>query len=57
MINLQIEDYCGNCLKFDPAVTRMTCLSGENTTIITCYDREKCDELCKYLMTEKEKNK
>lgn len=58
MIRLEVEDYCQNCLIFDPDVLHPTQMFAEGVvaaqtdTIVRCERRECCENLKKYLQRE-----
>ena len=56
MIELNVEDYCQNCGRFEAEITTMEkgCTWQEKSynTIITCKNREKCKKLMEYLKSK-----
>lgn len=54
MIRLEVEDYCQNCIEFDPekeviAKQYMESKDEEYLTFVTCKNADKCRRLIKYL--------
>ena len=59
MIRINVEEYCHQCLDFDPDVTlakRMFTDGGDDTiltdTIIQCEHRRRCEAIKKYLIRQ-----
>lgn len=54
-VDLRVEDYCNDCLEFDPDVRRIKTIDGDVCTVITCEYKEKCARIKSYLeQTKKE---
>lgn len=61
MIELEIKEYCNDCLEFEPEVERPTrvCYSnGEaklGPTIVRCANHRRCEAMRRYLVKQMEK--
>ena len=58
MIRLNVEDYCHQCMDFDPDVTQAKRMFTDDDdialtdTIIQCEHRRRCEAIKKYLIRQ-----
>lgn len=45
MIELVVEEYCQNCLDFDPCVEKMHIGYEELVTNVMCENRDRCNKM------------